>query len=153
MNNYDKHKNQNSFEEGAKPDSGLRVPNGYFESFEKSILAQIKEETKKVEKPVVPLKSNRNYKRIISVLAVAAALISAIMVFTAPDKVAPTSGFTELEITDWEVYDLDEYALAENFTLEEMDEISFEEDYISNQDIYEYLLEENYSEILLLENL
>ena len=152
MNKSDKYKN--SFEEGAKPNSGMKVPDGYFESFEKSILAKIIEESIEVEKPVVLLNSNRNYTKVVSFLAVAAAIIWALMVFTAPDdNGVPTSDFAEVETTDWEVYEVDEYALAENFTLEEMNEISFEEDYISNQDIYEYLLEEDYSEFLLLENL
>ncbi len=143
------------FQGSEKPPKGFSVPEGYFENFEQKMLEKIKDfpavEETIVVKPI-------GIQKIISVMAIAASIIWAAFVLFTPEEEFPTkdSSSTYAEVEDLSIddfYGLDDYVLAENISLAELEDISFDEDYLSEEEIYEYLLDENYTEFEILENL
>ncbi len=91
-------------------------------------------------------------------MAIAASIIWAAFVVFTPEEEFPIedSSSTYAEIEDLSIddfYGLDDYVLAENISLAELEDISFDEEYLSEEEIYEYLLDENYTEFEILENL
>ena len=152
---FDNNEEDFLFKGSEKPPKGLSVPEGYFENFEQKMLKKIKnlptvEETA-VVKPI-------GIQKIISVMAIAASIIWAAFVVFTPEEEFPIedSSSTYAEIEDLSIddfYGLDDYVLAENISLAELEDISFDEEYLSEEEIYEYLLDENYTEFEILENL
>jgi hypothetical protein len=139
---------ENSFLDAQKASSGMKVPKGYFENFEKEIHAKIQTEVK-----VIPIKSGITLKQMVSVLAIAAAFLTAFFWINTNQEITVESSLLAEQMIEVDTYDIDDYLLAENFTVEELDEIDLVEDYITDEEIYNYILEEGYSEYILTENL
>ena len=153
--NFQKNEKEFLFQGSKKPPRGFSVPDGYFKSFEQQMLEKIKnlpavEETT-VVKPI-------EIQKIISVMAIAASIIWAAFVLFTPEEEFPMEDTSSMyaEVEDLSIddfYELDDYILAENISLAQLEDISFDEDYLSEEEIYEYLLDENYTEFEIIENL
>jgi hypothetical protein len=153
MSRKEKHNEDKTFLESLNPPSGMKVPAGYFDDFEKEMLARIKEETKSEESLVIPIHKKSNTVRILTWLSVAASIMVAVFLYTnSTTKIDTEQQFSE-ETTDWDYYEVDEYLLAENFTEEELEAVSVSDEFLSDEEIYDYILQENYSEFTLSENL
>ena len=143
------------FSGSEKPPIGFSVPDGYFENFEQKMLEKIKE-TPTLEK--TPVLKPMGIQKILSVMAIAASMIWAVFVFFTPEEKLPASSlntnFVEVEELGMDdFYGVNDDVLAEHLSLAELAGISFDENYVSEEDIYEYVLAENYSEFEILENL
>lgn len=152
MHTSENYKNEKEFlyNGSTKAPKGFKMPDGYLEGFEKSIMARIQlEEEKVVIQPI-------RIEKIIAVLAVAASLIWAAFVLFIPEKEMGLQDLARIEYMEEnheDYYAIDEYALAENLSMEDLENITFDEELISDDDIYEYVLEEGFSEFVILENL
>jgi hypothetical protein len=138
---------------GGQKSSGMKVPDGYFESFEESILSKVQMESK--EAKVVSLNAKSNTWKILTLLAVAASLIwAALWVFTPNEGGSiEQNQIAEITVDDLEYYEgMDDYLLAENITVTELEEIDLSEDYITADEIFEYMSNEDLSEYTLTEN-
>lgn len=141
-----------SAESQVQPKSGMKVPDGYFEDFEASMMAKIEASSAESQTPVIAIQKKVNYSWVVVALATAAALIWGAFWIYSPES-EPTDDFAQIEITteDWTYLgDVDDYLLAENFTLEELNEIELvETSNVSSEDLYEYLVDENISDYTL----
>lgn len=139
-------------ESGGQKSSGMKAPDGYFENFEKSILAQIKADAK--EAKVVPIKRESSTLKIWTMLAVAASLIwAAFWVFNPNENPVESSvQMAEITVDDIDYYEMDDYLLAENITETELENMDLDDEYISSEEIYEYMQNEDISEYILTEN-
>ena len=139
-------------ESGGQKSSGLKTPDGYFESFEKSILAQLKADEQ--ETKVIPITRESSTLKIWVMLAVAASLIwAAFWVFNpSNESVEPVNQMAEITVDDFDYYDMDDFLLAENITDTELENIDLYDDYLSADEIYEYMQNEDISEYILTEN-
>lgn len=153
MNENEKHTDENSFLKDLKSNSGMKAPKGYFESFEKEMLAKVRASDSEIVTPVVQINAKSRVYRVISLMAVAASLITAVFYFNSAPNQEEGETIIALESDDLEYYDVDEYLLADNFTEEEIADMSFTEDYITNDEILDYVIDENYSEYIITENL
>ena len=150
--NNNQNTNEVFLKKGGQDASGMKVPKGYFESFDKAILTKIKAE--QLDNKVIPIASKTSSFKIWTIVAVAASLIwAAFWVFSPNNQTIDSTTVIAETITEWDYYDdVDDYLLAENFTTSELENIEFEEEYISSEEIYEYIQEQDYSEFLLTEN-
>ncbi len=142
------------FKGSSKTPKGFKIPEGYLDDFEKSMLAKISLEEPEpiVVTAIKPIK----IQKIISVLTIAACLIWAAFVWLSPEKEMKVNQrtYTEGIIESYDDYYLiDEYVLAENLSMEELENMTFDEILVSEDEIYEYVLEMNYSEFVILENI
>lgn len=127
---------------------GMKLPDGYLEGFEKQMKSKIHEEQ---NENIVPITSN--WTRIVSVITIAAALLwGGLFLFNNPTNIKDDV-IAENINEEVEFYELDEYAVIENLTNEELDDLYLDDIYITVDEAYEYILDENYSEYVLLENL
>tara|TARA_R110002050_G_scaffold109799_1_gene221375 strand:+ start:108707 stop:109168 length:462 start_codon:yes stop_codon:yes gene_type:complete len=153
MNNTTNNTDENSFLEGLKPTDGMKVPAGYFDRFENELKTKINASSTEVEVQEIRPRSKSSTLKMVSILAVAASVLSAVFYFNASSEIPNEEPKFSLQSDDLDYYDVDEYLLAENFTEEEMDAISFTDDYLTSDEIIDYILNENYSEYTITENL
>ena len=140
--------------EGAPKISGMKVPKGYFDRLETSVLQSISAEETLTETKVIPIPKKSNSKIISIFTAIAAALIGAVLIFNNPATNDITYELAEeLLLEEWtNLANIDDYFIAENFTEAELASISFEnKDEITAQAAFEYMLDEGYPEYLLYE--
>ena len=142
--------------EGLPKKSGMKAPDGYFENFDAKILNRIKLESKNEVRslPVETTSKKSTGYRVGLSIAVAASLIWAIFAFfNSPSPEGQEDLIAQLtldEVLDFE--NVDDYFLAEGFSLIELDSLDdLSEDKLTSEDLYAYIIEENYSEYLLIE--
>jgi predicted small metal-binding protein len=135
-----------------------RIPEGYFESLEGRVMARIHSGTEEGKGKVVPLLNFRKLA-IAAGLAVILALVPVIKkMFTENTPPATSSHFAMANFSDEEVMayleeDLpSDDLLYEELPVEDLEIGGFQED-LSDDDIINYLLEEDLSENLILEAL
>lgn len=151
--NLDENNKMDTGNLGGQRSTGMKVPEGYLENFENSMLAKIKEEDSTQNLYSIPRKT-RGIK-IFSFLAVAAALIwAAFWVLTPENKEQiPTLAETEISVDDIEYYtDTDEYLLAENISITELENMDLTDDKVTSEEIYEYIINDGITEFTITEN-
>jgi hypothetical protein len=125
---------------------GFDVPDGYFEDLEERILQNVTQE-KTVK--VIPLLKRKTFIYAVSVAALAALVFS---IFT-----KNTDGEILLQIADIEAYinadamDLDSYDIAQLLSDDELDNLAFENEIFSQENIEDYLIENLDDTTLLIE--
>ena len=125
---------------------GFDVPNGYFEDLEERILQNVAEEN--IVK-VIPLFKRKTFIYAVSVAACAA------LVFSIYTK--NTNEEIPLRIADIEAYingdamDLDSYDIAQLLSEDELDNLTFENEIFSQENLEDYLLENLDDTTLLIE--
>lgn len=142
--------------EGLPKKSGMKVPDGYFKNFDKMILERIESESKNEKSAIqVPHKvGNNTVYRIGLSIAVAASLVWAMFTFlNTPTLVEQQDLVAEITLDEvLEYEDLNDYFFAEGFTLTELDSLAGSNgNNLTSEDLYAYIVEENYSEYLLIE--
>lgn len=149
------HTNKNTefdfFDEGSgAKKTGMKMPEGYLDRLNEDILSKIEAEEKNNSK-IQPI---GKFTRIMSVVAIAASLLWGGLFMFNNQVETPQVEIAEVtidEVADY--YEWDEYAMAESLTDTEIENLYLEEEYISADEAYDYILDENYSEYTLLENL
>mgnify|MGYP006883379717 CR=1 FL=1 len=149
------HTNKNTefdfFDEGSgAKKTGMKMPEGYLGRLNEDILSKIEAEEKNNSK-IQPI---GKFTRIMSVVAIAASLLWGGLFMFNNQVETPQVEIAEVtidEVADY--YEWDEYAMAESLTDTEIENLYLEEEYISADEAYDYILDENYSEYTLLENL
>ncbi|NQY67909.1 MAG: hypothetical protein HRT72_09345 [Flavobacteriales bacterium] len=139
--------------EDVPASSGMKVPAGYFECVEDSILQKISE-VEQGKTKIIPIHRSHKAKTISIASAVAAAFIGAILFFNNPVKNEVNVELAnEILLDEWTALaDIDDYFIAENFTTEELSNIHFEDkSSVSAEAAYQYMLDESFSEFLLYE--
>ncbi len=128
--------------------TGMKVPEGYFDSLEHKILSKVHDE--KTERKIVPI--TRKVYGVVAIFAVAASLIWGAFFFFSPKGVDTNLNNDVAETLNWELYEeMDEYFLAENLTEADLENIEFENTYLSSEEILNYIEENHYSEYLISE--
>ena len=142
--------------EGKPEKSGMKVPDGYFEDFDAKILNRIHSEPLHEVKslPIKEATSKGYYYRIGLSVAVAASLLWAVFTFiNTTEQEVNQNLIAEVsfdEVLDYE--SIDDYLFAEQLSVSELESVSdFDNDYITSEEAYAYIIEENYSEYLLTE--
>ncbi|MFT4753777.1 MAG: hypothetical protein ACI9GM_000023 [Salibacteraceae bacterium] len=131
--------------------AGMKVPAGYFQDFESSVFAKVELEK---TKSVVKSKTSANANQWFAQLAIAASFVIGLFVVATNIGDQPISmDIAKASSENIEYYEIDDFMLAENLTMEDLEDISFVEDYISSEQIMEYILDENYSEFTIIDNL
>lgn len=131
---------------------GMKIPDGYFQAFEAKIWTDIKAENSKI----VELNHSSKRNPWINKVALAASLVIGFFVIATNSFQSSNTDISilaESVVNEVEYYEIDDYLLAENFTMEELESISFTEEYVTSDEIMDYILEENYSEYTIIENL
>lgn len=134
---------------GAKK-SGMKMPDGYLDHLDIEIQSKIKSE-KESNKKIQPI---GKFTRVMSVIAIAASLLWGGLFMYNNQTETPRAEIAEMTVDDVaDFYELDEYAMAESLTDTEIENLYIDDEYISADEAYAYILDENYSEYTLLENL
>jgi hypothetical protein len=135
-------------EQEKTKNSGMRLPDGYWDEFEEQMLSKIQDDR---NENIVP--SINRWTRVVSVITLAASLLwGGLFLFNNPSNIKDDV-IAEKITEEIEFYELDEYAMVENLTNEELEDLYTDEEYITADEAYAYILDENYSEYILLENL
>lgn len=137
----------NKLKETELPEQhGFDVPDGYFENLEERLLQNIAQE-KTVK--VIPLFKRKTFLYAASVAACAALVFS---IYT-----GNTDGVESLRIADIEAYingdamDLDSYDIAQLLSEDELDDLTIENDFFSQESLEDYLIENLDDTTLLIE--
>ena len=132
--------------------NGFSMPKGYFDEFENSLRSKLDLPVKPSKETIIkPIK----IQTIIAYIAIAASIVwvGFFMFIPEQNSYSPDEFIVLNETESLEYIEVGEYMLAENMTMSELDEIYFEENYISEDNIYEYIVEEDFSEFIIMENL
>ncbi len=128
-------------------DSGFKAPDGYFDAVEDTIMSRIAEEN---QTPVIPLYRRKIFLYAASIAACAALVFS---VYTPETTISEN----DLEFADIEAYidngelDIDPYEIAQLLNEEDIEELSAEDDFFSEESLENYLLEHIDDTSLLIE--
>jgi hypothetical protein len=132
---------------------GMKVPEGYFQDFESKMLARVHSELIE-NKEVISIRSVTNLNSWMMKAAIAASLVVGLFVLTTQPTIEMANTELAMEASeDLDFYEFDEYMLADNFSMEDLEDISFSEEFVSSDEIMDYILNENYSEYTIIENL
>ncbi|MGB0805362.1 MAG: hypothetical protein ACPGRC_01650 [Salibacteraceae bacterium] len=139
---------QNKCQGSAK---GMKIPSDYFEDFEAKVFKTINSDLPETKVISISTDSSKNWVNQIAIAAIA--IVGLFVLTTNPTTTESTDEIAYALVEEMNYYSFDDYILAENLTMEDLESVSFTDDYISKDELLDYVLNENYTEYTIVDNL